>query len=204
MKVEQVTTAAELHEVWHLVYQGFLRMGYCLPRHDEEIDEHHELDLTEDGELYSPTTVFFVRNENETMVGTVSVTRDGSEGLHTDGTYWKTTNGMRDLARYEGGEIASIWRIVISQSTGFTVLKALFDEVVAWVNQWLPRYVLCTFNPRQEHFYERICGMEKIDSAVAEQGLHNAPSVLMLWRPEHYNDWTKKMTDRHRQGQEAS
>jgi hypothetical protein len=106
------------------------------------------------------------------------------------------------LAEYESGEAASIWRIVVEHGTTFKVVKALFAEGIRWANQNIVHYVLCTFNPHHERFYERMFGMTKIDEAVTELGLTNAPSVLMLLSHVHYNDWTDRIAEKH--PQEAS
>lgn len=160
----------ELDAVHQLTYVAYLRKGYCRRNDSERLSHYPHLD-------YIPQTTVFVAVDYRGIVGTLSWTRDGPEGLHVDMDFLEETNKIRA----EGRAVASAWRLVVAPHARVTVkvLLGLIHKTVRSMVGAGIQTALFTFNPAHELAYRTILNMKtvaKIDSTI---GLISAPAVLM-------------------------
>lgn len=189
----------DLRPVWELTYREYLRKGYCkesrlgqllhFPHLDLPVpclDAPDSKDLVREAKLYPWTTIFCLEDEHG-LAGTVSVTKDGSRGLHTDAAFPSETDACR--ARFR--RLAAGWRIVTRQGVPRRVVMQLMDVVYSWAQDQDVDAMLFTFHPRHERFYRRVFGFETLACRESQPFLKNAPVVLMIGTYQTCSVWSQ-------------
>jgi len=178
---EIVTTIDELRDIQRLTFNEYSRLGYVGPEAGPELSLCPELDLNEDGTLYPHTTIYFLRGGHDLLLGTVSITMDGPEGLHTDHVFPCETESFRQQVATKSQVLAGVWRIVIKHGCHTCVMGMLMEIVRSEMYKRSIDIALCTFNPHHRKFYERV-GFIALTESIEDH--MNAPSLLMIGRPK--------------------
>lgn len=168
----QVADPSDLYSVWKLNYDAYTSAGYISPNLQRTWSEYGWLELGQ-----CPATTVLLAMMGDTLVGSVSVTKDGPLGLHTDVDFPEETRAVRR----EGGRLASSWRIITSCSerTNCMIVASLMRSVAQFAVEWGIDTVLCTFNPKHEKVYQRLFHAKTIARRDGTRGLCGAPAVLM-------------------------
>jgi hypothetical protein len=169
---------SELAEIWQLTHTEYLRKGYITPQPSGLWSHYSHLER-------APETVQLVAIVDGDIVGTVTYTLDGPNGLHTDVDYPNET----ELIRKIGIPLACSWRIVTASEfhSQHSVAHALMVETARELVEYGEPILLCTFHPRHARYYERRLGFSVIAQREESAGLRNAPSVLMVGGPGSYS-----------------
>ncbi len=178
MQPQRVETIDDLTAVWRLTHDGFARAGLIKPQSARVLVHYPHLD-TRHGKLY-PETVVHTLEQDDKLVGTVSVTLDGPAGLHTDGIFADETNAIRRECAPRGLCLASSWRIVTEVMSN--EVRAILTLLEAGYQDCLERgidVVLATFHPRHVSFYRRVWGFTKVAGPRPENVVGGSPAVLM-------------------------
>lgn len=186
IRVETVTSPSQLRDVRSLVYRAYREKKYCLENEEKELNEHPNLDLAV--VLYASTRVIRVVDDDR-LVGTVSMTLDGSEGLPTDRTFPRDTDEIRAEGRAEGHNLGAVWRLAVSDKENRSVVGTLFDAVYDWLVQRCLSTALYVVHPSHEKFYRRIIGATVVAAAPNEVGLYGAPAVLVRLDEPQFRVW---------------
>jgi len=169
--IHPVRTSRELDDVHRLVYEVYLRQGYCAPDRSGRLTHYPHLDA-------APETTVLAAYEGSRLLGTNSLTLDGPAGLHTDVDFPKECARIRA----EGRRLAASWRIVTrpecrdSKRVVCALIQATVD--LGFVRRGV-QTCLFTFNPRHERVYRRLLNMRTLARRETTTGLLNAPAVLM-------------------------
>ncbi len=171
-EIEDVETLEAVH---HLVYQAYLGRGYCPPQAIPRLALYPHLDGI------AETAVMGVFSSKR-LVGTVSVTRDGPNGLNVDGAFKKEC----DAIRREGRTLASTWRMATTreQGHGRDVAMALIRASNRHLLRTGIQTNLLVLHPRHSRIYQRLMNMRVIGQKSCLDDLTNAPAVLLRWDRE--------------------
>lgn len=157
----------ELDDVHKLTYELYHREGYCSEREDKRLEVYPHLDNI-------PETVVFTIYLGDELVGTVSATIDGPQGLNTDIDFPRETRQFRNKYR-----IGSIWRLGSRRKQDTKVVVDLFRMAIESLVSRGAEVCLSIINPKHEAIYKRILGMRHIADRENARGLKNAPAVLI-------------------------
>ena len=102
--IHPIATSRQLFELYHLAYECYRLEGQHLPLNGLWI-EHPDFD-------HIPETTILVAELNEEIVGTISITLDGTRGLPLDKGFDRTCMIMRAC----GIRMAQVWRVLIKES----------------------------------------------------------------------------------------
>ncbi|MCK6473383.1 MAG: hypothetical protein L6R28_16690 [Planctomycetes bacterium] len=169
--VRPVRSSLELEEVYRLTHDAYVERNYCTPQPDGKLIHYPHLENI-------PETTVLVALQDGKVMGTVSLTLDGPQGIHADLDFADVAR----LARSEGRKLGAAWRMATRQTLRGErqVVMALIGEVVSYAFEVFDLDTfLCTFNPRHERIYGRLLGMRTIARNETSEGLENAPAVLM-------------------------
>lgn len=172
----------ELTAILQLIHDAYLRSGLILPQVNRTFSLYPHLDNIEE-----TVPLIAMRNgiKKQRMLGTVTVTFDGPNGLSTDVNYPKQTQEFRK----QGLKLASCWRLATRwdcRSTR-TVLFMLVKSASQLVRNCDESMVLMECHPRHASYYQRRLGFEPVGERKTTHGLTDAPSVLMVGGPGSYS-----------------
>lgn len=170
----------EMDEVYRLVHDAYLWRGYCTPQPDSRLRHYHHLDEI-------PETTVLIAIEDGKIVGTNSLTVDGTNGLPVDTDF----KHIVDTVRQEKCRLGVSWRMatISRYRNDKKLVIALIQETVSLVIRKNIRTMLFTFNPRHEKVYKRILEMKTLSRKTDDvECLQNAPAVLMRWDIERCPD----------------
>lgn len=168
----------ELHQVWHLSHDEYVRSGLIQP----QLDRHYPLYPDLDG---IPETTVLVAVEGGMMTGSMTMTMDGERGLPTDADYPAETQAERD----KGRPLASCWRLATAFDcrSRHGVLAALMRHMTHLLVGLGEPTLLMECHPRHVLYYRRRFGFEAVGERKTTHGLTDAPSVLMVGGPGSYS-----------------
>ena len=181
MIIRQIQTTDELHGVWKLTHDVYVRNGYCKPRATGWLIHYPRLDSIIE-------TTVFIAIEGGKIVGTNSITLDGPCGLHVDNDFPKEVNKIRQERR----KLCASWRIVTDCKGIMTVVRLIKKTISYALNELQVETALFTFNPDHESFYKRYLNMTTIARCDCIGKLKNAPAVLMRADKETINERRSK------------
>lgn len=120
-QVHPIENSRELLEVYRLHYEYAKTHKQPMNREDGLWIPHPDFDH------YALTTILVASLNNE-VVGTLTLTRDGSQGLVCDKLYSQTNN----LTRMSGRQVAEIWRFVVNETHPHSaqIAQALANEAI--------------------------------------------------------------------------
>ena len=165
----RVATQDDMDDVYKLTYEAYISQGYCEPNKEGKLIHYPHLDNI-------PETTVLIAIANNEVIGTNSITIDGSNGLHVDDDFPEEVEQFRQRCKKENRILSSSWRIATKEKS-LSLIKAL---VFATAEQNFLLGVdeqLFSFNPRHEKIYRRLIGLQTV--AVGHCHATNAEAVLM-------------------------
>lgn len=171
-------TAGELPLIQRLVHDEYVRSGLIRPQPDRCYRLYPHLDGI-------PETIPLVAIECGEVVGTLTATLDGPNGLPTDIDYPEETAAER----LQGRPLASCWRLATRWDchTHYGVHLALMFQMVQLMLGLGEPTVLQEIHPRHVSYYWRRFGFEAVAQRDQTQGLADKPSVLVVGREGTYS-----------------
>lgn len=164
--------ASELPEIQRLAYLEYRRSGYIASNRNEMMHHyHHRFD-------HIPETHLLVarRQKDQKLLGTMSVTVDGPNGIPTDVDFPSET----ELLRINSEKLCQVWRFAIDcdHRTSSRVLFGLMS--LSWFSDFTfdISTVVATIHPKHLGFYQ-ILGFEPIAFQPCAYGLTNAPALMI-------------------------
>src|SRR5580765_4806339 len=132
-------TLSEMQQVYQLTHQCYVASGYCPPKPSGMVVHYPDFDhLSESTHL-----IALLKGK---IVGAVSLTEDGPSGFTVDDDFKREC----DAIRQEGKKVASIWRLVVDESSrdGRTVLVHLMRTMHELLLQEKISTALMIVNPK--------------------------------------------------------
>lgn len=174
--IRPVANDAEMKMVHRLTHDCYVSKGYAPPQPNGQLNHYPEFDRL------AQTTVFVAIQHGE-VVGSISMTVDGPEGLTVDGDFKDDC----DVMRHAGRKLATAWRLVMKHSMNPSrrILMALIKETAGLATRKGADTWLFTVNPRHESVYHRLLKMYTVSRKEGTHGLANAPAVLLRADIEH-------------------
>ncbi len=193
MRLFEVTDhCEEMAAVWQLVYRVYLEEGYCEKDAKKRLRHYKILDC-------QPETTVFCVEEEDTLLGTCTVTLDGPRGIHTDFVFPVETQAVRDECRCDGLKLASSWRIATDPCcrSKTAVVNMLMNATIEKLLRERVDVSLYTFNPKHEKVYHRLWGFVTIAGPKEDATVKGAPAILMRGDSEFLKE---KLAARKRKG----
>jgi hypothetical protein len=156
----RLATDSEIKEIWQLTHDEYVRKRYIEPQPHGMYSHYEHLE----------DTLIYVALEDNEIIGTVSVTFDGPNGLPSDIDFPEETFALRT-----NNILAAAWRIITKRSSPklITALqRRVFETLIAHDSPLL----VCIVNPRHVSYYTRVLGFKQIATGMSEF----APAVLMV------------------------
>ena len=169
-----------MENVYRLAHDAYTEKGYKDSQDGGQLLYNAEMDQSDS------TTVLIVEGA-EVIIGSVSITLDGPDGLPVDKDFKATC----DIIRGENRALASVWRLITRHGYADErrLVMALIGEIVQIGLNEKIQTVICALNPKHEHFYRRLLNMKRVAYARAMKGLKNAPGVCMRCDMEDVPEW---------------
>lgn len=173
IEIKIATKQHEFNDVYRLTHRAYNVMGYCLPEIPTLLQHYPHLDNIVE-------TTVIIAEENDTVIGTVSITMDSVYGLHVDEDFPKDMLEIRK--NLNGKRLGASWRIVTDPYCPRTRKMAL-DLMKAGFEVSLENNIdvlMCSFNPKHESFYQRFLGFETVAYGMCKS-VGNKSAVLMRY-----------------------
>jgi hypothetical protein len=154
-KIQKYKNFTRLNELHTLVKNAYMESGIIPKDFKNNADFYPHLNSIPE------TTIIVAENENK-IVGTISITLDGPEGLHTDKFFKKET----DMIRNSGNKIVgSSWRIATSNEyrKNIRLFLDLVQETFFTAKEMNIETCLFVFLKKHEEFYKKLLDAEKIN-----------------------------------------
>ncbi len=169
-QLHRATCDAEFRIAHRLVHEAYVDAGYCDPTPDGRLTHYQEFDALE------ATRVYLLR-QDQSWVGTVSVTRENALGLPIDETFLEDVRA----AQREGRGVGVIWRLAVRPQYR-QHCKAVTELFLACVRWALSENVETTFmmvHDRHQHFYRRCLRMRCVRTVSGVSKFSRIPVALM-------------------------
>ncbi len=180
--INRLTDISRMDEVYRLTHDSLVAVGDILPRADGKIISYPHLDTI-------PQTTIIIAEKNQHIVGTVSLTLDGSQGLYTDVYFKAETDHVR---AHFNGNLCATWRIATTQEYRYNrrLVLELIKETFRTAQE--KGYDLCLFVFNQKHVkvYQRIIGATVLASKTASVD-NNVKLPLVLMQMEVSSGWER-------------
>lgn len=169
MLIRPILSDDDLDHVHRLTHDAYVAEGFAAPQLDGRLRYYAEIDA-------APENMVLVAVDDDVIVGTVSVTLDGSAGLHVDHDFAAECAAIRA----EGPTVGGVWRIVTEPGlrTSLTVILELIRSAADVLDRFGVETALCEFGPHHERAYRRLLGFTTVARSTLLSEL-TAPAVLM-------------------------
>ena len=188
MEIKIADTQDELDAVYRLTHDLYLKEGYSLQQPDGRLIHYPHLENI-------PETIVLIATVDGHIVGSNSLTLDGTHGLQVDCDigYKDKVDEIRENCRKNKKNLGCSWRIVTSQNSNQDVILSLLNATAELMYLRKLHVALYNLNPKHEKFYRRFLGMVKLGEGICgATGLTHPPSVLMMSEYEIlYKHWSK-------------
>jgi len=182
--IHPVSKSQELFDIHRLTHDSCVAKGLIKSRPDGLWVPHPEFDLI-------PQTTILVASIENTVVGSISFTRAGNQGLIADRIFRRTCS----LIRSENRTIAEIWRLVLKPSfpERDKVTEALMQAAVQNLMTQGVQTCLLSIYPEYIALCERLLNVVVLTGTNAVPGLPSFQTVFMR------SDLEALSKERHRQ-----
>jgi hypothetical protein len=166
----------DLNDVWRLTHDAYVTCGYAMPneqgilRHCATLDDCPETDIV------------LARDDNDELVGTISLTEDGPRGLHVDKVFKTWADQVRWECADEKKRLGASWRIVTKpeyRGTSSLLLKLICKTAELAFEKRNLDVLLYTFHPKHEKWYSKRLGFTHVAGPLSDFTVHNMPAVLV-------------------------
>ncbi len=170
-EIHKLANSRELFDLYRLTYECYQADGHPLPNADGLWIPHPEFD-------HLPTTTIFIAQLGGEMVGTVSITMDGTLGLPLDKKFPNTCR----LNRLKGRRVAQVWRLLVRESCPIksSIVVSLLTEAT---QRLMAEGAQTCLYVVQEKLTATCCDLLNaivLTSIASAPGLPHSKSVLML------------------------
>ncbi len=162
----------DLEQVYRLVHDGYVQRGYCSPQEDGLLRHGQHLDELD-------TTLTLGAFQNDMLIGTVSVTRDGDYTMPVDSVFAEEYAAIRR----ENASLAVIWRLATHHDYREEprLVMNLIQAVIHHKVRSGINVSVCTLHERHERIYRRLFKMSVVGRSQEINSFDNVPAVLMRW-----------------------
>jgi hypothetical protein len=168
--IQVVTRVDQLEQVYRLTHDCYVAKEYASPQPNGLLLHYPEFDVV-------PETTVLIATRQEEVVGSVSYTVRGAEGLTVGHDFDVECKALEN----EGRTLGAIWRLVVAESCRGSrqVLMALISEAVRRLLMEGVTTCLLVVHPKHAKIYERMLQMRVVARKDGTDGLRNAPAVLL-------------------------
>ena len=168
-RVGVANTRVELFSAFELIYEAYLR---------SELIESNPYQMRVTGYQTLRTTDVLIACEDERVVCTVSVIRDGTLGLPMEAVY---QNEIEDR-RQSGIRMAEVSCLAhdAEKEGNFPVVVHLMSLVAQLSKARSVDQLMIAVHPRHARFYSRFLGFQLIGEERAYEAVQNHPAVTMM------------------------
>jgi ribosomal protein S18 acetylase RimI-like enzyme len=164
----------DIRAVESLAYAAYAPLGYCesLPSSTTCLVQYQgRFNLHPD----TATIVAIGDSTPNSIIGTISVSFDGTLGLPVDEEFPEYTNSLRSAGR----KIAYIWRLCVDEThRGRAVTPLLFAEAYRLIRARGATAVLAVVHPKHVPLYKEI-GFQLVAQKDCARELSKAPAYLL-------------------------
>ncbi len=180
IEVRPVRSEVELDEVYRLTHDAFVEQEYCRPQPDGRFMHCLRFDRI-------PETTVFIALRHGRIIGSLSVTLDGPEGLPVEVDF----DSECDRIRQEGSLLANGWRMVTRKQCRASrrLVFAMLREGVGHCREAGVRTCLHCVNPKHERAYQKLLKWKTVARHQEACGLQNAKAVLMRMDEDGLGSW---------------
>jgi hypothetical protein len=170
--IRPVQSRADLEAVYRLTHDAYLDNGVIQQQPNGMLVYAEHLDHSAD------TTVWIVLHRNQ-PVATVSLTKDGSNGMIMEEEFAPELAKVRNERRRLGG----VWRLVVHRD--YRKDSKIVQILISHATQWLLRETqtgLIVVAPRHAKLYQKLLNMLPLAAKNGDFGEHiHGPTVLLRW-----------------------
>ena len=185
--IHKLTDYSRLDEIHRLTHDTLVETGDITPQPDGKIILYPHLD-------HSEQTTILVAERSGIIIGTISMSIDGPDGLHTDSIFKNETDRIR---REVTNGLASSWRIATSHE--YRSHRGLVLDLIK--HTFLARFELnvkvglFVFNERHVPIYQRLLGAEIVSCKPASlDGKTFVNTALMRVNLSEGSEYFKRRT----------
>nr|AAO64427.1 long chain N-acyltyrosine synthase [uncultured bacterium CSLF42] len=173
--IRPVEDLDEMKEVYRLTHTSYVSSGYSDCHPSNMLIHYPYFD-------HIPESTILIALMHGKIVGSVSLTIDGPNGLTVDEDFKEDC----DKIRAEGKPLATVWRLVVDEShrNQRTIVMNLINEIVHRLLKNKISNCLFAVNPKHANVYQRMLNMQVVATRTTTNGLCNAPAVLLRGDPE--------------------
>ncbi len=160
----------ELDQVHRLAHDGYVQRGYCTPQPDGRLHHGRHLD-------HLPDTLILGAFQDDTLIGTVSLTRDGDYAMPVDEVF----AAEYDVICRQARAVGVVWRLATHDDyrDDPRLVIALFQGIIHHQVRCGIDVIVCTLNKRHERVYRRLFNMQAVAHCDGIKALANLPAVFM-------------------------
>lgn len=171
--IKLVENKEELNYVFSLTHDAFVDAGLAKEQNDGKLIHYPQLDKIEN-------TFIMIAVDNGEIIGTNTLTIDGTNGIHTDIYYKKETKEIRS----EGRKLASSWRIAVKPGyrNQRQVVMSLIKKTFEIASEHSVETCLFTFYDKHEKVYQRLINATSIVRKQFQNEFYSDQyQILMRW-----------------------
>lgn len=173
----------DLTRCYSLAYQEYYKKGY-VKEHvpNKMIISEHDSD--------KETLVVMAKDENQKIVGTLSIVVDGMRGLPCDELFFDELVKLRQ----NGSRIAEVVRLAISDEykNSKEILVGMFNLVCNYVKNIAKcSDLIIEVNPRHVKYYQRLLLFKVISEEKECKRVEGAPAVLLCLNKQDVENYQK-------------
>jgi len=167
--VKIATHRDEVFDSLKLVYKSYLKTGLVAPNpHEIRVLSQHLL----------PTTEIFTAKRAGQVLCTMTLVRDGKEGLPMEDIYADEVAARRKHAKI--AEVSSLADAFDGKDSTLSVLFQTMSLMAQSAKQRGVNELLITVHPHHAGFYHRFIGFETIGGLKTYQSVQNRPAVALM------------------------
>ena len=169
LQTSLVSERRELHAALKLVYEAYLETQLIQPNaYEMRATRYHLL----------PTTDVFVATRSDSLLGTLTLVRDGEYGLPMEDVYADEVNSRRDA-----GVVVAEVSCLADNGHGKTNMLSVVVQLMSHMAQFARRQgvdeLLIAVHPHHVGFYERFIGFEVIGGQKTYSAVCDKPAIAL-------------------------
>ncbi len=182
--------SSDMLEVYKLTHNQYVAQNYCDSQPDGFLIHYPYLDNI-------PETSVIIIVDNNTIVGTNSLTIDGPQKLCVDEDFPIETEKVRQRCLKDNKKLAAAWRIITKTQVrhNITIILELIKQTIHLAQKQNIDEWLFSLHPKHERIYHKLLGLDTIAKSTCSS-VGNMPAVLMgidsdrIW--QHWKQTCKK------------
>jgi hypothetical protein len=174
--IQPVTNSRQLFDIYRLAYESYQTSDHFVPRLDGLWISHPNID-------HSAQTMILTAKLDDELVGTVSMTRDGPQGVPLDQDLSRTCELIRSGRR----SMAQVWRLLVKESCPIklSILSCLLSAATQHLLSQGVQTILYLVQDKHAEECRDLANGLILTRMPSAPGLSNAQSVLMRSETEN-------------------